>query len=168
MIFLSFFMSIKTRIFSHFLAPQAPKIRFWGWFWSDFLNENHRKITGKSSENVRGFLENLEDSRQFPEILGNSRKFSEIPGNSRKSSGDPRKIVQFLCWEVARKLLFHWFYRLHWNSVDFSEAGPRNSRVPKSPHKMDSVGRGPKSIFPPKGRGKLRNGLDPGVDGKIS
>ena len=99
MIFLSFFMSIKTRIFSHFLAPQAPKIRFWGWFWSDFLNENHRKITGKSSENVRGFLENLEDSRQFPEILGNSRKFSEIPGNSRKFPGilgNSRKFSEIL------------------------------------------------------------------------
>ena len=39
----SFSMSLKTRFFT-FLAPQAPKIRFWGWFSSDSLKENHPKL----------------------------------------------------------------------------------------------------------------------------
>ena len=90
-------MSLKTHFFA-FFAPQAPKIRFWGWFWSDFLNQNHRKT-----------------------------------------------IVLLIPLESMS-----------------------NSRVPKSSHEMDPVGHSPKSIFSPKGWGKLRNGVHPGFVGKIS
>ena len=31
-----------------FLAPQAPKIGFWGWFSSDFLKENAPESAGKA------------------------------------------------------------------------------------------------------------------------
>ena len=46
MLFDDFRRRRRRKIF--FLAPQAPKIGFWGWFSSDFLKENAPESAGKS------------------------------------------------------------------------------------------------------------------------
>ena len=60
------------------------------------------------------------------------------------------------------------FFFAFWFLIRFALAPPPNSRVPEIWHKMDPVGRGAKSIFPSKRRAKLRNGLHPRLDEKIS
>ena len=170
MIFGSFFHVDENAIFAFFWRRRRRKSGFGGGFETISLREIPPKIV-----NPHVFL------GKIPGILGNSRKISKIPenspkstenpGNSRKSSGGSGKIstnrpipLPRACPKVDFPLISliplepHWFFR----------GRHCNSRDPEISHKMGSVGHGAESIFPPKGWGKLRNGLHPGLDEKIS
>ena len=154
--FLVIFHVDRKLHFFAFLAPQAPKIRFWGWFWSNFLKENHRKIVG----NVRKCGGILENSRKFLGILGNSWEFSDIPGNSQEfllfpqskplenidfhwfPIGNQRKSMISIVYlkQTFEKHRFYWFPMI---SIDSGDPPPHFNNF----HQMDSVGPGPKPIF---------------------